>query len=67
MTVTIPEDKRNEVVALLCNWSSSTTRYSFTLKEAAELLGQLVHICRVCSWGKFLFQNVHHEMITALQ
>jgi hypothetical protein len=67
MTVTIPDDKRHEVVALLRTWSSSTTRYSFTLKEAAELLGQLVHICRVCSWGKFLFQNVHHEMIAALQ
>jgi hypothetical protein len=67
MMVTIPDDQRQEVVAMLHNWSSSATRYSFTLKEAAECLGQLVHICRVCPWGKFLFQNLHHEMVHALQ
>jgi hypothetical protein len=67
MMVTIPDDKRQDVVSMLRDWSSSATRYSFTLKEAAELLGQLVHICRVCPWGKFLFQNLHHEMVHALQ
>jgi hypothetical protein len=66
MTVTIPEDKRTSFLALLRTWGSGSRRSSFTLREAAELLGVFIYLCRVCHWGIFLFQNLHHTMTAAL-
>jgi hypothetical protein len=49
MMVTIPEDKRQAlVVELVNNWGPTSRRQYFTLSEAAELLGVLVLLCRVC-------------------
>jgi len=67
MCVTIPEDKRQAFLQLLTKWgSTSWRRYSFTLSEAAELLGTYVYLCRVCHWGIFLFQNLYHAMAHTL-
>jgi hypothetical protein len=67
MMVTIPEDKCHKMVELLQHsWGSATTRFSFRLKEAAEVLGLLIYLCRVCPWGMFLFQNLYHAMAQVL-
>jgi hypothetical protein len=62
MTVTIPDDKRQEFLRLLARWGTGSTRYSFTLSDASELLGIFLHLCRVCHWGHFLFQNLSAAM-----
>ena len=68
MMVTIPEDKRQEMLALLRNyWGFAAKRYSFQLREAAEVLGLLMYLCRVCPWGMFLFQNLYQAMAQMLQ
>ena len=68
MLVTIPDDKRNEVLMLLRNnWSSGSRRYTFRLREAAEVLGLLTYLCRVCPWGHFLFQNLYQAVAHALE
>jgi hypothetical protein len=68
MIVSIPEDKHDQ--ALLTNlvdkWGPKSGRRDFTLSEAAELLGALVSMCRVCPWGIFLFQNLYHAMAQIL-
>jgi hypothetical protein len=67
MKVTIPEDKRQALIDdLVNNWGPSSGRRYFTLSEAAELLGVLVSLCRVCPWGIFLFQNLYHAMAQIL-
>ena len=66
MTVTIPDEKREAILTLLRQeWGPH--RRSFTLLEAARLLGTLISLSRVCSWGLFLFVNLNqaiYEMLT---
>lgn len=66
LTVTIPEDKREDMLKLLqSTWGPH--RRSFTLVEAAKLLGTLVSMSRVCSWGIFLFTNLHQAIYDMLE
>jgi hypothetical protein len=63
MMVSIPEDKRQALLTdLVDNCGPTSGRQYFTLSEAAELLGVLVSMCRVCPWGIFLLQNLYHAM-----
>lgn len=65
MTVSIPEDKREAMIYLLgVTWGPM--RRSFTLSEAAQLLGTLVSLCRVCPWGIFLFSNLYQAIYEML-
>jgi hypothetical protein len=67
MRVTIPDDKRQELLELLkTSWSSSSRKYSFLLSEAAEVLGIFIYLCRVCPWGIFLFHTLYNSMSQAL-
>jgi hypothetical protein len=66
MYVTIPTDKRQDFLDLLKKWGSESRHYSFTLTEAAEVLGNFIYLCRVCPWGIFLFHNMYHAMAAAL-
>jgi hypothetical protein len=67
MIVSIPEDKRAALLsALIKDWGPTSGRQFFMLSEAAELLGVLVSLCRVCPWGIFLFQNLYHSMAQIL-
>jgi hypothetical protein len=67
MMVTIPDDKRQEFLHLLrTKWSSTATQHYFYLADAAEVLGVIVYLCRVCQWGIFLFQNLYQAMTQAL-
>jgi hypothetical protein len=67
MTVTIPDDKRKELLdTLKKKWGSSSRHYSFPLSAAAEVLGLFMYLCRVCPWGIFLFQNLYNAMSRAL-
>jgi len=43
-----------------------THRKSFTLVEAAQLLGTLVSLSRVCAWGIFLVTNLNSAMYNIL-
>jgi hypothetical protein len=67
MSISIPDDKRQELLTTLQNkWGPTSGKNSFTLSEAAELLGVLVSMCRICPWGIFLFQNLYHAMYQIL-
>jgi len=65
LIVTIPDEKRATILDVLMNtWGPH--RRSFTIKQAAELLGTLLLLCQVCKWGIFLFTNLLkavHEML----
>jgi len=65
LTVTISEDKRKHLLFLLKGtWGPH--RRSFTISEAAILLGTLMDVSRTCHWGIFLFielQQVLHRML----
>ena len=68
MTVIIPDDRRKAMLALLQHsWGFAAKRFTFHLREAAEVLGLLVYLCRVCPWGMFLFQNLYHAMAHVLE
>jgi hypothetical protein len=68
MMVTIPEDKRQALInELVNNCGPTSRRQSFKLMEAAKLLGVLVSLCHVCSWGIFLFQNLYHATAQILR
>ena len=63
MTVTIPDNKRKELLdTLKKKWGSSSCHYSFPLSVAVEVLGLFMYLCQVCPWGIFLFQNLYNAM-----
>jgi hypothetical protein len=67
MLVTIPDDKRQELLDILkADWSLSSRKYSFQLNKAAEVLGIFIYLCRVCPWGIFLFHTLYNSMSQAL-
>ena len=54
LTVAITEEKRKEIIEiLLTEWHSK--RKSFTLREAAALLGLISFLATCTSWGKHLY------------
>ena len=65
LTVSITDEKRADMLDTLRNkWGPR--RRSFTLRESAELLGQLHSHCRTCRWGIFLFTNILKAMVNML-
>jgi hypothetical protein len=66
MAVTIPDNKCNAILNLLHREWGPHCR-SFTLLEAARLLGMLISLSRVCSWGMFLFVNLHQAIYAMLE
>jgi hypothetical protein len=65
MTVTIPDDKRTAILHLShATWGDQ--RRTFTLAEAARLLGTLISLGRVCPWGIFMFINLHQAIYKIL-
>jgi hypothetical protein len=66
MAITIPDDKCKAILNLLHReWGPHC--HSFTLLEAARLLGMLISLSRVCSWGLFLFVNLHQAIYKMLE
>jgi hypothetical protein len=66
MAITIPDDKCEAILNLLHQeWDPHC--HSFTLLEAARLLGMLISLSRVCSWGLFLFVNLHQAIYEMLK
>jgi hypothetical protein len=67
MSATIPDDKCHELLDnLTANWSSASGKNSFSLPDAASVLGLYTYLCQVCPWGIFLFQNLYIAMSQAL-
>jgi hypothetical protein len=65
MTVTIPDDKHTAILHLLhATWGDQCR--TFTLAEAAKLLGTLISLGRVCPRGIFLFINLHQAIYEIL-
>ena len=64
MEVTIPDYKRDQVVELLATW---TVRDSYTILEAAELLGQLNHLSEICRWARSRYFALQNDMRRALR
>jgi len=65
LIVTIPDEKQAAILEVLMHtWGPH--HQSFTIKQAPELLGTLLSLCRACKWGIFLFTNLLkavHEML----
>jgi hypothetical protein len=63
MEVSIPAYKRDQVVELLATWIDRST---YTLLEAAELLGTLNNLSEICRWARPRFfalqQDVRHAL-----
>lgn len=60
MMVSIPEDKRAALLTTLVDeWGPKANRQYFTLAEAAELLGVLVSLCRICPFLFVVYGYIH--------
>jgi hypothetical protein len=67
MTVTIPDDKCQEMLTTLREkWASTSQWFSFHLCDASKVLGLFIYLCHVCPWVIFLCQNLYHAMNHAL-
>jgi hypothetical protein len=64
MEVSIPDYKQDQVVELLATW---TTKESYTLLEAAELLGLLNNLSEICRWARPRYYALQSAMRLALQ
>jgi hypothetical protein len=64
MEVSIPDYKRDQVVELLQLW---LVRTSYTLLEAAELLGTLNNLSEICRWARPRFFALQQDVRRALQ
>ena len=65
LTISITRDKRKEIIdILLTEWHSK--RKSFTLREAAALLGLISFLTTYTSWGKYLYITLQHSIYKAL-
>ena len=59
LTVAITEENRKDILeVLLSEWHSK--RKSFTLKEAAALLGLITFLATCTAWGKYLHVALQH-------
>ena len=59
MTVTLPDYKFDRTVALIDEWRH---RGTFTILDAAILVGQLIHATECCRWGRPLFFNLQNTL-----
>jgi hypothetical protein len=64
MEVSLPDYKREQIVELLAEW---THRVSYTLLEAAELLGTLNNLSEICRWARPRFFALQQDVRRALQ
>jgi hypothetical protein len=63
MMVSLPADRRDDLTALLDEWSAKP---HFTLMEATVLYGSLQSACETCHWGKpylYTIQNLLRSII----
>ena len=65
MIIEIPQAKREKIITLLSHWHAG--RKSFTVLQAAQLLGTLEHITTVAPWLRYLFDCLRHSLIMALR
>ena len=66
LTVAIAEEKRIEILEILTTeWHSK--RKSFTLREAASLLGLIAFLAICTAWGKYLYIALQHSICKALK
>jgi hypothetical protein len=64
LTLTLPEDKRRNLVDLLSVWTTKTT---FTLRELAVLLGLLTDHSRPIPWLRARYAALFYEFRAVLQ
>jgi hypothetical protein len=64
MEVSIPAYKRDQVVELLATWIDRST---YTLLEAAELLGTLNNLSEICRWARPRFFALQQDVRRALR
>lgn len=62
--VSIPGYKWDQVVKLLATW---TTRESYTILEAAELLGLPNNLSEICCWARPLYFALQNDVRQSLQ
>ena len=65
MWVTIPEAKLKKLKQLIRNWHHH--RKSYTLQQAANLVGSLQHVGQICPWLKYLLTSLHDAIRLALR
>ena len=65
MIVSYPEDKIKKITLLLTDWHKH--RRSFTLKQGAQLLGNLEHLSTWCTWLRYLSYALRDSIMIALR
>jgi len=65
MTVTLPKEKKDNLILLLKHWHKS--RKSFVIKEASSLLGKLNYAAEVAPWARFLFCAIRNSLLHVMR
>ena len=65
MIVKLPSSKREKIFTMLSHWHAG--RKSFTVLQAAQLLGSLEHVTTVAPWMRYLFDCLRHSLLVALR
>lgn len=65
MIVELPETKRAKILEKIAHWHSG--RKSFTVLQAAQLLGILEHAATIAPWLKYMFDCLRHSLLQALR
>lgn len=65
MTVELPEEKRAKIVEQLDHWHEK--RKSFTVLQAAQLLGIIEHTAMVTPWIRYMLNSLRHSLLRALR
>ena len=65
MLVELPESKREKILQQLQHWHNG--RKSFTLLQAAQLIGALEHAATVAPWLRYCYDSLRHSLLQALR
>ena len=59
LTVTLPDYKFDRIIAIIDQW---LVRKSFTILDAASLVGQLIHASECCRWSRPVYFNLQNTL-----
>lgn len=65
LTINLSDKKRSKALATITHWHGK--RKSFTIRQVAQLLGDLTHISATTRWGRFLYISLQHSVYKALK
>ena len=63
--VELPDNNRKKIDTMLSHWYAG--RKSFTVLQAAQLLGTLEHAATVAPWLRYQYDSLRHSLLAALR